>query len=250
MGLRGRTVNEPGVREPSVESPYLCAPGAAVCLRISARALENFRTHRGGPAYRKRTAVSMPSSKLGNISMPAEQTGHEIPYADHGRGRARVGGRADRRNGVPFGAAPRLERPRKRAGRVYRIEFRAVRAGDFAFVEPTDGVRALIEERGYLPPDTSLIKRVAALSGAQICREQTRILIDGVIVARALLTNSQGRPTSEWSGCFTLRSDQVFLLNDHQKFVDGRYFGAMTREDVIDSAAPIWTFAGDGKSAD
>jgi hypothetical protein len=46
-------VKEPAVRAPSVESPYLCVKEAAIYLRISERALENFRTIGGGPVYRK-----------------------------------------------------------------------------------------------------------------------------------------------------------------------------------------------------
>ncbi|MFZ5619312.1 MAG: helix-turn-helix domain-containing protein [Pseudomonadota bacterium] len=41
------------VRAPTIESPYINADEAAVYLRISLRALENFRTTADGPAYRK-----------------------------------------------------------------------------------------------------------------------------------------------------------------------------------------------------
>ncbi len=38
---------------PSIESPFLYAEEAASYLRLSDRTLEFYRTHGGGPAYRK-----------------------------------------------------------------------------------------------------------------------------------------------------------------------------------------------------
>ena len=41
------------VRPPDLESPFLNTDEAATFLRISVRALENFRVDGGGPRYRK-----------------------------------------------------------------------------------------------------------------------------------------------------------------------------------------------------
>lgn len=126
---------------------------------------------------------------------------------------------------------------------LYRIRAERPRIGDLTLVAPPDSVRTFIEERGYLPPDTSLIKRVAALEGDEICREGTRILIDKVVVAYARLEDSEGRVMPQWVGCFTLKRDEVFLLNDHESSLDGRYFGATNHASVIGVAAPVWTFS-------
>ncbi|MGE0409859.1 MAG: S26 family signal peptidase, partial [Amphiplicatus sp.] len=47
-----------------------------------------------------------------------------------------------------------------------------------------------------------------------------------------------------WSGCFTLRSDEIFLLNDPENSLDGRYFGATELNDVIGVARAVWVRAG------
>jgi helix-turn-helix protein len=42
-----------GVKPPKIKSPYLSVEETAIYLRVSDRALENFRTAGGGPPYRK-----------------------------------------------------------------------------------------------------------------------------------------------------------------------------------------------------
>ncbi len=44
------------VRAPVVVSPFLSCTEAALYLRLSARALENYRANGGGPRYRKHGA--------------------------------------------------------------------------------------------------------------------------------------------------------------------------------------------------
>ncbi|MGE0184053.1 MAG: helix-turn-helix domain-containing protein [Parvularculaceae bacterium] len=41
------------VQEPAIETPYLNPGEAALYLRLSKRALEQYRTDGGGPVYRK-----------------------------------------------------------------------------------------------------------------------------------------------------------------------------------------------------
>lgn len=122
---------------------------------------------------------------------------------------------------------------------LYRIERRRPERGDYALVRSSEPVRSLLAERGYLPPSVPLVKRVAAQEGAEICRRGDKILIDGTVVAYALDFDSRGRALPRWEHCVTL-SGEVFLLNDHEKSLDGRYFGATKAEDLIGVAAPLW----------
>ncbi|MEQ1930137.1 MAG: S26 family signal peptidase [Parvularculaceae bacterium] len=113
------------------------------------------------------------------------------------------------------------------------------RIGDFVLVEPEPGLEGFITERGYLPPKIPLIKRVAALPGDEVCRQNQAILVAKIHVADALFMDSVGRKMPVWSGCFTLKSDEMFLLNPHEKSLDGRYFGATKSNDVVGVAVPI-----------
>ena len=56
---------------------------------------------------------------------------------------------------------------------LYRIANRQPVLGEFALVQPTQKLSAFIRERGYLPPEIPLIKRVAAVHQDEICRIET-----------------------------------------------------------------------------
>lgn len=53
MAAKDLSEDNKRTRPPLVESPYFWASEAALYLRISLRALENFRATGEGPAYRK-----------------------------------------------------------------------------------------------------------------------------------------------------------------------------------------------------
>jgi len=123
---------------------------------------------------------------------------------------------------------------------LYYINHRQPVLGEYALIRPSNSVAIFIEDRGYLPPDTPLIKRIAALPGDEICRDSEAILINKIHVTEAQETDTLGREMPQWSGCFTLKKDEVFLLNDHLRSLDGRYFGAANLIDVIGVAVPVW----------
>lgn len=123
---------------------------------------------------------------------------------------------------------------------LYRIDGGSLpQIGHLVLVKPDPALATFITERRYLPPKIPLIKRVAALPGAKICRQNQAVLIEELHVADALLVDSLGRAMPVWSGCFTLNSDEVFLLNRHEQSLDGRYFGATKMNNVTGVATPI-----------
>jgi conjugative transfer signal peptidase TraF len=123
---------------------------------------------------------------------------------------------------------------------LYQIDKRTPEIGDFVLVRPEESLAQFITARGYLPENIPLLKRVAALSGDEICRETDAIFINKTRVAHALEFDSNGRKMPSWSGCFTLQSDEIFLLNDPENSLDGRYFGATKLDDVIGCTKPVW----------
>ncbi|HBK93133.1 MAG TPA: S26 family signal peptidase [Parvularcula sp.] len=124
---------------------------------------------------------------------------------------------------------------------LYRIERHdLLEVGDFVLVRPEEELAKLIAERGYLPENIPLLKRVAALPGDEICRESQAIFINNVRAADAQIFDSFGREMPAWSGCLTLQSGESFLLNDPEKSLDGRYFGATRADAVIGVARAVW----------
>ncbi len=118
-----------------------------------------------------------------------------------------------------------------------------VSKGDLVAFEPSDEVRKWLDQEGIVGSDWPLLKHVAGLEGDEVCRCGGEILINELLVADALETTGSGSALPAWQGCRTLQSAEVFLLNDHPRSVDGRYFGAQLRAHIFGVARPIWTYA-------
>lgn len=108
--------------------------------------------------------------------------------------------------------------------------------GDYVLVRVPERVQNLVETRRYLPPGMPMIKRVAGINGDLICRREQEILVNSVTVAIAKRVDSASRKMPMWTGCHVLRWRQVFLLQDHPKSFDGRYFGSVDRCLIIGRA--------------
>jgi conjugative transfer signal peptidase TraF len=115
--------------------------------------------------------------------------------------------------------------------------------GDLVVVTMPPHFASFFAERGYLPIGVPLLKKVAALSGAVVCRLDLRITIDGIAAAMALERDHEGRPLPGWQGCHKLARGEAFLLNGGRPdSLDGRYFGPVPAGLIIGPAEPLWTW--------
>lgn len=97
-----------------------------------------------------------------------------------------------------------------------------------------------ISDRGYLASDWPIIKNVKGVAGDRICRKGANVSVNSVDVADALEADSNGQKLPRWQGCLTLQEGEIFLLNDHPRSLDGRYFGPTSMEDLDGSAHLLW----------
>ena len=123
---------------------------------------------------------------------------------------------------------------------LYWLDKWPVRRGDYVLVRVPDRVRNLVKERGYLPPDVPLLKRVVGLNGDRICRQGEQIFVNERLVATAKRHDGQGRDMPAWHGCHILTEQTIFLLQDHPQSFDGRYFGPVDRRLIIGQATRLW----------
>ena len=93
---------------------------------------------------------------------------------------------------------------------------------------------------GFTGPNWLLLKRIRGLPGDEICRESQTIMINQIPVAEALLEAQGGLELPRWQGCHVLQKGEVFLLNDHPRSLDGRYFGVMKDSDLDGAALLLW----------
>ena len=82
--------------------------------------------------------------------------------------------------------------------------------------------------------------RVAALGGDEVCVHAGRLLINGLPTANLLQMDHEGRELPRPAGCRRIGSEEVLLLGDHPKSLDGRYFSAQERGRIIGKASAIW----------
>ncbi|MHA7685488.1 S26 family signal peptidase [Cupriavidus sp. PET2-C1] len=117
----------------------------------------------------------------------------------------------------------------------------SVHVGTIVLARLPGEAAALAAQRGYLPADVPLLKRVGAVAPQQVCIVGRSIRIDGVPVAAALSADRMGRPLPSWQQCRRLVSGELFLLSttDPASF-DSRYFGPIAASAVIGVAHLVW----------
>jgi conjugative transfer signal peptidase TraF len=109
-------------------------------------------------------------------------------------------------------------------------------------VEPPEPLATFLAEGGYLPRGVPMLKRVLALHGQTVCRDQLTMTVDEIEVGEARERDGRGRPLPIWQGCRVIAHGEVFLMNwQSAASLDGRYFGALPTSAIIGKAEPLWT---------
>jgi conjugative transfer signal peptidase TraF len=123
----------------------------------------------------------------------------------------------------------------------YRILPGEAGPGDLVLVHTPESVRQFAAERGYLPSNVPLVKRIVAGSGDLVCAAGDAISINGRVVAERLARDRLGRPLPTWSGCHLLDGGEAFLLMEGRAdSLDSRYFGPVPTAAIIGRLAPLW----------
>lgn len=97
-----------------------------------------------------------------------------------------------------------------------------------------------IAAHGFLADGWPIIKRVRGVAGDEICRNGRRIYVNNALVAEAFEQANPAINLPMWSGCRMLRPGEFFLLNDHPRSLDGRYFGVTQAEEIDGTAILLW----------
>jgi conjugative transfer signal peptidase TraF len=127
----------------------------------------------------------------------------------------------------------------------YYAENRLPNRGEVAVVKPPPMLEALMTARGILPAKVPLVKQVTAVGGDVVCRSREgagTLAVNGRVVAEVLDHDREGRPLPSWDGCIRLINGEFFLLQPHPHSFDSRYFGPVSRCDILGVARPVWTW--------
>lgn len=130
---------------------------------------------------------------------------------------------------------------------LYRLDPKApVARGVRVAYRPTPDQARLFDQRRYLPAGLPLLKPVAAVDPALVCRADQTVRLDGRVVAQARRKDRAGRPLPTWSGCRRLSPNMVLLLAaDMPDSLDGRYFGPVSRDRILGVVTPLWVRGAD-----
>lgn len=145
---------------------------------------------------------------------------------------------------IPVQARPRLiwnATPSAPVG-LYAVTAPArLAAGDLVIAWPPPAVARLAAARRYLPRGVPLVKRIGALPGEPVCARGAALQVPrGVTVAR-LRRDARGRILPWWERCGRLGPDHYLLLMPRvPDSFDGRYFGPVTRAQIVGKAHPLW----------
>lgn len=112
----------------------------------------------------------------------------------------------------------------------------AYKRGTVVAYWPTREESAFLEAGGFTGRGWPLLKRVAASRGDTVCRYANRIEISGAYAAPAFTSDAAGSPLPVWQGCRSLGPEDVFLLGDDDRSVDGRYFGIQDARRILGEA--------------
>lgn len=109
-------------------------------------------------------------------------------------------------------------------------------------VEPPEPLATFLANGRFLPRGIPMLKRVLALPGQTVCREELRITVDKTVMGVARRHDSRGRLLPVWQGCHVVADGEVFLMNlQSADSLDGRYFGVLPTSAIIGRAKPVWT---------
>ena len=134
---------------------------------------------------------------------------------------------------------------------LYREIRRPAELGDLGAVCPSPEWVRFGRDRGYLPPGrcdgggAPLLKRVVAVEGQVVVVDAAGLAVDGRwLQAPAPTVDRQGRPLVPWpTGRYRLGPGQLWLATSEPRSFDSRYFGPVSRDAVLATVVPVWTWA-------
>jgi len=89
---------------------------------------------------------------------------------------------------------------------------------------------------------SAILKEIAAGEGALVCERGGLVSIEGRVRGKVANVDRAGVPLPHWSGCRRLAPGQFFVLSNRiPNSFDSRYYGPVSRSDLLGVYQPLWT---------
>lgn len=126
---------------------------------------------------------------------------------------------------------------------VYRvIKQQTYKRGDLIVFPIPEEVRSLVLERGWMKPDSYLIKPVAAINGDKVWITSGQVFVNGMSFGATKKQDRHGLPLPSFVFNETLSTGKISVLQRSDDSFDSRYFGQIDESQIIGRAVPIWVF--------
>lgn len=126
---------------------------------------------------------------------------------------------------------------------IYRvIKQQNYKRGDLIVFPVPERVRSFVIERGWLKPDSYLIKPVAAKTGDNMRITSRQVFINGISFGATKKQDRRGLPLPSLVFNDTLSPGKIAVLQRSDDSFDSRYFGPIDKKDIIGKAVPILLF--------
>jgi len=110
-----------------------------------------------------------------------------------------------------------------------------------AFFTVPEDMQALAVERGWLPKETKMLKRIGGMTGDMYCVNRSRqFYVNDVYIGQASLMDGKGQEMPDRSCGSHMVEDNCFLpVGDNPHSFDGRYYGTVPLECIKNKAVLI-----------
>lgn len=130
---------------------------------------------------------------------------------------------------------------------IYRLIPGRVERGALVLIDqPHDSAASTL--RRYIPAKLPLVKRVAAIPGDVVRIDSDGVYVNGVLWPDSvpLTHDDEGRALHPYPfGVYPVAAGKVWVMSNHPRGLDSRYFGPVPAASVISQLAPLltWTSA-------
>jgi len=126
---------------------------------------------------------------------------------------------------------------------IYRvIKQQTYKRGDLIVFPIPEQVRSLVLERGWLKPDSYLIKPVAAINGDNMWITCGQVFVNGKYFGVIKKQDRKGLPLPSLVINDTLSAGEIAVLQRSDDSFDSRYFGPIDERQIIGRAVPILVY--------
>lgn len=122
------------------------------------------------------------------------------------------------------------------------IKQQTYKRGDLIVFPVPEQVRSLVFKRGWLKPDSYLIKPVAAINGDNVWITCGQVFVNGKSFGAIKKKDRQGLPLPSLAFKDKLSAGKIAVFQRSDDSFDSRYFGTIDARQIIGRAVPILVF--------